>query len=270
MFDIHHVLHLFFNAYGYWILFFSLLLEMLGLPLPGETIMTYTGLIVYDGSLSWPLSVAIGGAGATVGMTLAYWIGYRFGNPFFEKYGSRLHFGPEKLNGASRWFGRYGNKLLLIAYFIPGIRHLTGYFAGTTRLPFRQFAAYAYTGAALWVILFITLGTGLGPKWEQYHDIISLYMLAFGLSSAAAILFLSLFKKIRPFLRYRATEALHKVVRHHRTNGQAQIVLLTAIFYLAAFVSLANDLVCDCRDWLIKNKPVVRTWIGSIGDLGRR
>lgn len=270
MFDINLYLSHLLDAYGYLILFFSLWFEMLGLPLPGEMLMTYTGLIVYNGSLSWPLSVAIGGAGATIGMTLAYWIGYRFGNPFFEKYGSKFHFGPEKLNSVSGWFGRYGNKLLFIAYFIPGVRHITGYFAGTTRLPFRQFAAYAYSGAIFWVILFISLGTCLGPKWEQYHDTISLYMLAFGLSSAIAVLLLSLFRKVRPLLRHRAAAQLQKAVRYDRTIGQAPIVLMTAIFYLAAFVSLAIDTACDSRDRLMKNRPYMRTWIGSVSDLGRR
>jgi membrane protein DedA with SNARE-associated domain len=78
--------------YGYWVLFLALMLELIALPLPGEFIMTYAGLIVYQGKLDWFLSIVVAGTGACVGMTISYWIGYRLGTPFFEKYGSKVHF----------------------------------------------------------------------------------------------------------------------------------------------------------------------------------
>lgn len=270
MLNINHYLSLLLDQYGYGILFFSLFLEMLGLPLPGEMIMTYTGLIVYNGNLSWPLCVAVGGAGATAGMTLAYWAGYRFGHPFLEKYGSRFHFGPDKLNGLSGWFTRYGNKMLIIAYFIPGVRHLTGYFAGTARLPFRKFAAYAYSGAAFWVFLFITIGKCLGPQWQTYHDTISLYMLAFGLSSALACLLFSFIKKHRHSLQSRLGETLQTAVRGNRTIGQAELVLMTAGFYAAAILSLAVEVCLNGRERILRYNPRMGAWIVNACDLGRR
>ena len=53
-------------------------------------------------------------------MTISYWIGYKLGVPFFHKHGHRIHLGPDRLEKMSNWFENYGNKLLLIAYFIPG------------------------------------------------------------------------------------------------------------------------------------------------------
>ena len=94
-------------------------------------------------------------------MTISYSIGYKVGEPFFGKYGSRFHMGLERFEKLSHWFSKYGDKLLLIAYFIPGIRHITGKFSGTTRLHFRRYPIFAY-GAFLWVTVFITLGKVLG------------------------------------------------------------------------------------------------------------
>jgi membrane protein DedA with SNARE-associated domain len=34
--------------------------------------------------------------------------------------------GPEKLEKVSGWFDRYGNKLLIVAYYIPGVRAICG------------------------------------------------------------------------------------------------------------------------------------------------
>jgi membrane protein DedA with SNARE-associated domain len=164
-----HFITNFMNLYGYAVLFFGLMFETLALPLPGEAIMTYAGLLVFQGKMNWILSILMAGVGSSIGMTLAYVIGYKLGSPFFEKYGARFHFGPDKFKKTSQWFERYGNKVLIIAYFIPGIRHITGYFSGVTRMPFRTYMIYAYSGAFLWAGTFITLGKVLGPKWEVFH-----------------------------------------------------------------------------------------------------
>ena len=125
------------DQFGYIVLFASLLLELIALPLPGEVLMSYTGFLIYQGNLNWLASILIGGTGASIGMTLSYWIGFKLGKPFFEKYGHRFHMGPDKIEKTSHWFTKHGNKLLVFAYFIPGVRHITGYFSGITRLPFR-------------------------------------------------------------------------------------------------------------------------------------
>ena len=85
------------DQFGYIVLFFALLLELLALPFPGEVLMGYSGFLVYQGHLNWMLSIIIAGAGASIGMTLSYWIGYRLGTPFFEKHGHRFHMGPKQI-----------------------------------------------------------------------------------------------------------------------------------------------------------------------------
>ncbi len=233
------------ETYGYWVLFLALLSEMMALPLPGEFIMTYAGLIVYQGQLNWFLSMVVAGIGASLGMTASYAIGYRLGYPFFEKYGVRFHFGPDRLNGVSRWFDRYGNKMLIIAYFIPGVRHLTGYFSGTTRMPFRKFAAYAYSGAFLWVFIFISLGKLLGPEWKKYHATINLYMIAFGLLTAAAYLLLTTIRKHRSQIQARAVSFLQKAVHHYQSIGKIQLLILTAGVLFIVFFSFMIGLIQD-------------------------
>ncbi|WHY87219.1 VTT domain-containing protein [Neobacillus novalis] len=165
------------DQYGYVLLLIALMLELLALPLPGELIMSYTGFLVYQGHLGWFTSIFVAGVGSSIGMTIAYWIGLKFGTVFFEKYGRKFHLGPERLENTSKWFSKYGNKLLIIAYFIPGVRHFTGYFSGITHLKFRTYALYAYSGAFIWVATFISLGKVLGPKWDQFHASIKKYLL---------------------------------------------------------------------------------------------
>ncbi|KRF32112.1 DedA family protein [Paenibacillus sp. Soil787] len=53
--------------YGYWVLFFALLLEMLAIPFSGEVSMSYAGLLIFQGKLNWFLCILTAGAGVSTG-----------------------------------------------------------------------------------------------------------------------------------------------------------------------------------------------------------
>lgn len=159
--------------YGYIILFCSLFLELLAFPLPGELLMTYCGFLVYQNKLHWWASILISAMGTIIGITISYVIGRLLEKNFFFKYGHYFHLPPERLMKVSIWFDKYGNKLLIMAFYIPGLRHLTGYFSGIVQLRFRQFAKYAYIGAFIWTSTFISLGKFIGPDWNRCYNLVS-------------------------------------------------------------------------------------------------
>ncbi|BBH20381.1 hypothetical protein Back11_17260 [Paenibacillus baekrokdamisoli] len=231
--------------YGYGLIFISLLLEMLALPLPGEMMMSYTGLFVYEGKLNWLLSILSASAGVTAGVTLSYWIGYRLGKPFISKYGHRIHLGEEQLARTTIWFEKYGDKLLFIVYFIPGVRHITGYFCGVTRMPFRRYAIYAYSGAIFWVSLFLSLGRVLGPKWEVYHKTVNHYMILFGIASALLTLVIYLYRKYKRRVLASLMALLIRGVHHFNSLGKVRFLVLTSFAALVLFVSLMLGLIQD-------------------------
>ncbi|MDB5055143.1 MAG: hypothetical protein JWM44_3193 [Bacilli bacterium] len=238
-----HFITNFMNLYGYVVLFFGLMFETLALPLPGEAIMTYAGLLVFQGKLNWILSIFMAGTGSSIGMTLAYWIGYKLGKPFFEKHGSRIHLGPERLKKTSDWFEKYGNKVLIIAYFIPGIRHITGYFSGVNRMPFRTYMIYAYTGAFLWTGIFISLGKVLGPKWEQFHRLITRYLIIAGVIALIIFIVVYLFKKKRSqIIDWTLTTS-----KSFNSLGRVKFVIIVAAL---AFIGLFGLMVGLIQDFL--------------------
>ena len=55
----------------------------------------------------------------------------------------------------------------MVGYFIPGVRHFTAIVAGTSKLEYREFALFAYGGAALWVSTFVFIGYHFGERWPQ-------------------------------------------------------------------------------------------------------
>lgn len=169
------------NHYRYIVLTICLMLEYVAFPVPGETIMTYCGFLVFKGKLNYILSIIAALSGTGFGITISYFVGATLGYEFFEKYGDKIHIGPKKLEKISAWFDKHGNKLLIFSYFIPGVRHLMGYFSGITKISYRKFAVNAYCGALLWVITFITLGKFLGHNYYKLHGYIGKRTLIFGI-----------------------------------------------------------------------------------------
>ncbi|MBP1964270.1 VTT domain-containing protein [Paenibacillus aceris] len=231
--------------HGYWVLYFALFLEMLALPLPGEVLMSYTGLLIFQGKLNWFLCIVTAGAGVCTGVTLSYWIGFRLGAPFFEKYGARVHFGPDKLDKISYWFQKYGNKVLTIAYFIPGVRHFTGYFSGVTRISFRKYALFAYIGAFIWVSVFISLGKVLGPKWEQYHHTMNRYLIYAGMIAAVIFIMVYLFRKNELRMKELLSTILEKGITNFHSMGKVKFIVLAAFALFAVFLTLMIGLIQD-------------------------
>lgn len=158
-----------FQQYGYLVLLIGLLLEFIALPFPGEITMSYCGYLVYLGKMNWEISIVIATLGVILGITASYWIGFKLGYPFFYKYGVIFHLNKERLNRSAVWFDKFGSRIIFFAYFFPGLRHISGYFSGITRLNFSKFIKISYLGAFFWTVTFISLGAGLGSKWSLLH-----------------------------------------------------------------------------------------------------
>lgn len=229
--------------YGYLVLFCALFLEMLALPFPGEVLMSYSGLLIFQGKLNWIVAIFSAFVGVSTGVTLSYWLGFRLGTPFFNKYGTRFHLGPDRLQNISNWFQKYGNKLLIIAFFIPGVRHFTGYFAGITRIPFRTYAWCSYIGAFIWVTVFISFGKVLGPQWEQYHHTINRYFIYIGIIAALILLMFYLVRRNKIHLAELLTRSLQKRIYHFHSMGKVKFIVIAAFTIFATCLSLMIGMI---------------------------
>jgi membrane protein DedA with SNARE-associated domain len=154
------------SQYGYPAIFCLLVLGIVGLPVPDETLMTFTGYLVFKGTLHLPLAFAAAFFGSVCGITLSYILGRSFGLALIHRYGRYVWIEEKHIAKAHEWFERVGHWGLTFGYFVPGVRHFTAYAAGISELEPHAFAGYAYSGAFLWSTTFITLGYVLGERWE--------------------------------------------------------------------------------------------------------
>lgn len=233
------------NEYGYIVLFTVLLLELIAFPLPGEVLMSYAGFLVFKGQLGWLQSIVIAAAGASTGITFSYLVGYKLGAPFFNRYGKHVHIGPEGLEKMSVWFQRYGNRMLLFAYFVPGVRHITGYFSGITRITLRRFGVYAYIGALFWTTTFISLGKVLGPRWEQFHGAVKNYLLFGSLIAVVFIVVIYLYRNYKLKLITNILALLAKGLKIFHSMGRVKVLVAGVAVAFLGLTMLMFGLIQD-------------------------
>ncbi|MFC2049102.1 DedA family protein [Chlamydiota bacterium] len=184
------------TQYGSFVLFFLLSLGILALPIPEETLMVMSGILMSKGKLNIPLTIFFCYAGTIAGISTSYLVGRTAGHYLVTKYGRWVGINHARLEKAHRWFGRLGKWLLVIGYFIPGIRHLTGFSAGTAEMRFSQFALFAYSGAIMWVSLFLSLGYFLGGYClECYEKLEEIDLISIAVLIIAAIVTIFIIRK---------------------------------------------------------------------------
>jgi membrane protein DedA with SNARE-associated domain len=183
--------------YGYLAIFLLLMFGIAGLPIPDETLLTFSGYLIYKGQLLLPLTFCTAVAGSACGITLSYWLGRTFGIKLIHRYGSYVRITEEHVHKAHAWFDRVGHWSLTFGYFVPGVRHLTAYAAGMSEVRPHQFAAFAYSGSVLWVSTFLCLGYFLGERWEAVEKNIHEYLVWMTIAGAIAILAFVVWKKMR-------------------------------------------------------------------------
>jgi membrane protein DedA with SNARE-associated domain len=163
------------QQYGYTGIFFYLILGIVGIPLPDEITMTFLGYLASIGHLDLIYTYLSALSGSICGITISYGLGLRFGYPFLKKFGRKIFITRRRLRIAQLLFRKYGSWLLFIGYFIPGVRHVTAYIAGISRLTFMRFAIYAYIGAIFWCGTFVGLGYVFGANYERVFAVIHQY-----------------------------------------------------------------------------------------------
>ena len=180
----------------YIILFVSLILEFAALPLPGETMMVVAGIMAYNNHGSYIGMIVASALGTVLGMQFSYEVGRRLGTRAVDKYGSYIGLTPYRMTNAADFFNRFGNIVIVIAYFLPGVRHILGYFSGISRINAKRFHVYSTVGGILWVVVFITLGYVLGPSAPHAFKLLHKYGTMLFIVAIAALFIYLIFKKL--------------------------------------------------------------------------
>lgn len=130
---------------------------LLGIVLPGDTLLITAGLWASDTHGKHPhpnivLLVVCAAVGALAGAQVGYVLGRRVGAPLFARPDSRL-FKRHYVERAEEIFDRYGEgKAVVLARFVPGVRTLMNPLAGILEMPPARFAFWQVTGGLVWTV----------------------------------------------------------------------------------------------------------------------
>jgi len=163
------------NHWGYYVLFLMTFLEtsaFLGFLVPGESMVVISGLLASKGVLEIGDVIWVASIGAIMGDTVGYFIGHRFGEGFFLKYGKYLFFKKEYLDEAKVFFDKHSGKTVFFGRFMAWLRAFAPVVAGISRIPYPRFLIFNILGGIVWATTFSLLGYLVGNSW----DIIKAYL----------------------------------------------------------------------------------------------
>ena len=171
------------SHYGYMGIFSLLMLGIIGLPVPDETLLTLSGYLVFHGELKLIPTFLAAYMGSIAGISISYALGSTFGHHILLKYGHYIHITEARMEKARLWFQKIGRWSLVIGYFIPGVRHIVAILAGTSELEMWEFALFAYSGGLIWTVSFLSIGYFFGKHSRVVlrsinHNIITICIVA--------------------------------------------------------------------------------------------
>ena len=136
---------------------------LIGLVLPGDSLLFIVGILLATGFISTPVWIAIVAMAiaAILGNLLGYWTGAKIGPRLFSKPDSRL-FKQEYVVITQNFFEKHGPRAIVLARFVPVVRPVITSMAGVARMNFRVYAIYSTIGGILWVVTLTLAGYFFG------------------------------------------------------------------------------------------------------------
>ena len=170
--------------HGIYAVFILMVIDAV-LPAASELVMLYAG-VVASGALPgqdvvlfghqidshfWAyVAMSMAGVlGNTVGSVIGWGIGFYGGRPLVERRGRWLHLGPENLDKAERWFGRWGDWAVCLGRVTPVVRSFVSIPAGLARMPLGRFTVFTFLGCIPWCFGLAGIGWALGSSYESFH-----------------------------------------------------------------------------------------------------
>lgn len=142
-------------AYGSAFVFVLVMLETLGLPLPGETALISAA--IYAGTthrIDIFVLLFSAAAGAVVGGMIGYWIGRSAGHRLLLRYGARVGLTERRLRAGEYLFAHHGGKIIFFGRFFAVLRAFAALLAGANVMPWRRFLVVQIAACVMWAIIY--------------------------------------------------------------------------------------------------------------------
>lgn len=153
------LLETFFQQFGYAAVFFVLVICGFGIPIPEDITLVAGGIISGLGYTNVHIMFAVGMAGVLVGDGLMFILGRFYGVRILRFAPIAKLMPPKRYAQVQQQFDKYGNRVLFVARFLPGLRSPIFLTAGMSgKVSFWQWLLMDGLAALISVPIWIYLG----------------------------------------------------------------------------------------------------------------
>jgi len=170
-------------------------LPLIGLLMPGSTLVVLAGFLTVHGKGSLPLLILFCSVGAFFGDLASYWIGARLGERLLTRKSFRKR--QKMVKRAKVFFIEHGGKSLFFARFLGPLRGITPFIAGGARMQPGPFCNYSLRSAVLWGIAYPGIGYLGGTSWQYAQDLTTRLGLLIGLALIVTVIHALLVRKMK-------------------------------------------------------------------------
>lgn len=143
---------------------------LIGLVLPGDSLLLAAGVFAGRGKLPIVWLVALVIIAAIIGYEVGYEFGKKIGPRLFKRKDGFL-FREEYMGRTEKFFNKYGPLTVVLARFVAHVRTLLSIIAGASSMDRRRYFIYNVIGSILWGGGLTLLGYWLGsrvPNVDKY------------------------------------------------------------------------------------------------------
>jgi membrane protein DedA with SNARE-associated domain len=140
-----------------------------GMPIPEEAFVVLAGVLSAQGHLHTGMAFAACLAGAIIGDSFMYGIGYRWGHRIFTSHPRFAKLlAAENEHQFQQSIENHSLKVMLLARFLIGVRAPVYVMTGVVRMPYRRFLIYDVISATLVVGVVFSLAYVFGDNVREW------------------------------------------------------------------------------------------------------
>lgn len=159
--------------YGLPVLFVTLVISAVGVPLPAMLLLLAVGSFVAQGEMSlWPV-IVVASVGAIAGDQIGYWLGRWGGRRLVRRVSDRVG-GAERFERAEAFARRWGGASVFLSRWLVGpLGPWINLSSGITAYSWPRFLLWDVSGEVVWVVLYVMLGWTFSDRVVGLADVLN-------------------------------------------------------------------------------------------------
>lgn len=160
-------LHSLQGAPAYALLFALLFSCGIGAPINEDILLLAAAALTLNGVMDPIPLMIVSWFGLLAGDALVFHWGHRFGaRALRHRWGARI-VSPQRLESVQETMRRYGPAYIFVVRFLPGIRTMLFFAAGSLKMPYRHLFVFDGIAAAIELPILVTTVRYIGGRWQE-------------------------------------------------------------------------------------------------------